>query len=808
MVTLVATGWVSMRVVRLERERVEKARIAKVEENVSLALWRIDSMVAPMVALENARPFQGFGLPLEDWQAQQNENVKLDNRYFTLELASASNGRAVDKKEVLVLDGKIPKKLADVKATVDLIALLPEPTIRLTEYPTLQFGGELLDKESTLLTKNEANFSKDLSNSKPSGKKYSGKGKQARSKAEYEARQTAINKGFSSFNSANFKQNVYNPYSQQQLEPQAPAVVFNDSQANHSGYYPNATNMPAVSNPQPQVPTQTNPPRYGQAYSAPSTNESTSPANAPAQSANNRQRTNAEPSVSGRLESLQRPSEPLPGPQATTSPTSPVSNEPGFDLPVRSSGQQSQQSSTPYPYQGQSLPQSTVYPSIPQQPQSGPLRQDSSSQQGEQGQQGQQAGRYQQSVSGVYPNNTNGVFPRNPNNIGGVIQNPQQPQGWGSQQGVDMQQVQQIAPTLPLMEEGVWAPMRPVCLNDQLFLLRRVQLGGRTLLQGCLFDWPTLAKSLEKEVSDLLPEAHLVLDEKRNAPGRMLASLPVRLEPGPLPAADLTQLNAPFSPVFVSVTIAFGCVLLSLGAFAVLLMGMIRLGRRRSEFVTAVTHELRTPLTTFRMYSEMLSEGMVAQESQKGYLQTLESEADRLTHLVENVLSSARLERGRHTGRLETLPIGELITPIASRLSKRCHRAGMKLDVMIAEAVNGTTIRTNPSAVEQILWNLVDNACKYAVTADDRTIRVTCDVWEQEQILTVTVADTGPGIPRDVRRRLFCGFSKTASEAARTAPGVGLGLALSRRLARDLGGDLKLIPTDRGACFCLSLKLD
>lgn len=352
--------------------------------------------------------------------------------------------------------------------------------------------------------------------------------------------------------------------------------------------------------------------------------------------------------------------------------------------------------------------------------------------------------------------------------------------------------------------------MQPICVDGQLLLLRRVQIGGRSLLQGCVLDWPCLARFLEKEVTDLLPDARLALDDKTSVPGRMLASLPVRLEPGPLPAVDRIQVNTTLTPVLASVAIAFGCVLLSIGAFAVLLLGLIRLGRRRSEFVTAVTHELRTPLTTFRMYSEMLAEGMVEPDSQKSYLQTLEAEADRLTHLVENVLSSARLERGRHAGRLETLPIGELLTPIASRLAKRCDRAGMRLAVEMTESVNGTIISTNPTAVEQILWNLVDNACKYAVSATDQTIRLTCEVRaDQNQIqiqkTLITVSDHGPGIPRDVRRRLFRGFSKTASEAARSAPGVGLGLALSRRLARDLGGDLELIPTAEGACFMLSL---
>ena len=79
-----------------------------------------------------------------------------------------------------------------------------------------------------------------------------------------------------------------------------------------------------------------------------------------------------------------------------------------------------------------------------------------------------------------------------------------------------------------------------------------------------------------------------------------------------------------------------------------LLAGVVALSERRAAFVSSVTHELRTPLTTFRMYADMLARGMVPDaERRQQYLETLRTEAERLTHLVENVLSYARLERGR-----------------------------------------------------------------------------------------------------------------------------------------------------------------
>src|SRR5208337_3642808 len=107
--------------------------------------------------------------------------------------------------------------------------------------------------------------------------------------------------------------------------------------------------------------------------------------------------------------------------------------------------------------------------------------------------------------------------------------------------------------------------------------------------------------------------------------------------------------------------VAWACVLLAAGAVAALLANVMRLGQRRADFVSAVTHELRTPLTTFHMYTEMLSEGMVTDpQQQRDYLTTLRLEASRLSHLVENVLAFARLERRRVNG-LEPATVASLL---------------------------------------------------------------------------------------------------------------------------------------------------
>ncbi len=345
--------------------------------------------------------------------------------------------------------------------------------------------------------------------------------------------------------------------------------------------------------------------------------------------------------------------------------------------------------------------------------------------------------------------------------------------------------------------------MRPVWIGGELFLVRWARIDGADHLQGVWLGWPAIRRWLLDGAADLVPQADLVpiTDGPGEAHARRLAALPVRLVPGKVPADAVDGL----SPVVLSLVVAWACVLAGAAAVGVLLMGAVTLSERRGDFVSAVTHELRTPLTTFRMYSEMLAEDMIAdQDKRRRYLTTLCAEAERLTHMVENVLAYARLERGRVRDEAERLTLADLLDRVRDRLDRRAGGAGMELVVEVPEEVGSAAVWARVSAVEQILYNLVDNACKYAASASDRRIHLTASLAAGGTVLTVR--DYGRGISRAEARRLFRPFSKSAREAATSAPGVGLGLALARRLARDMGGDLVLDRLDaEGASFTLQL---
>ncbi|HEX3132379.1 MAG TPA: histidine kinase dimerization/phospho-acceptor domain-containing protein, partial [Planctomycetota bacterium] len=201
---------------------------------------------------------------------------------------------------------------------------------------------------------------------------------------------------------------------------------------------------------------------------------------------------------------------------------------------------------------------------------------------------------------------------------------------------------------LPAQQKVEADIMRPLWFSttdgqNLLLLGRRVQAGTRRWLQACWLDWPSLRQQLLASIQDLLPEADLIPSRGVNNSPHRLATLPLDLRPG-------TAVPDWQEPVVVTASLplvgAWTGVILALVAGGVLLGGALALSERRGAFVSAVTHELRTPLTTFRLYTDLLAEGHVVDEAERQRcLGTLRSEAERLGHLVENVLGYARLER-------------------------------------------------------------------------------------------------------------------------------------------------------------------
>lgn len=352
------------------------------------------------------------------------------------------------------------------------------------------------------------------------------------------------------------------------------------------------------------------------------------------------------------------------------------------------------------------------------------------------------------------------------------------------------------------VREGV---MQPFWVDDNLVLARRVdgpRQASRPLIQVCWLDWDAIQTALKAEVADLIPDLNFepIRKDSDLKSGTALTTIPVQLVVESSNLLSSLAIDSKFETQQSGLKLSLWVAWLGLGlaalASGVLLFGVIQLSERRATFVSAVTHELRTPLTTFRMYAEMLAEKMVPEGKQQEYAQTLKIQADRLSHLVENVLQFARLERGSDKIVLEQTTVKAMLDRFAARLVERANEANMNLSLDVDPSLENLPLQTQPSTVEQIVFNLVDNACKYGHSSSDRRIIVGCE--RAGNMLRFTVRDHGPGVEPEYRKRMFQPFCKSDQDAANTAAGVGLGLALCRRMADSIGGRLEYVANQDG----------
>jgi signal transduction histidine kinase len=244
-------------------------------------------------------------------------------------------------------------------------------------------------------------------------------------------------------------------------------------------------------------------------------------------------------------------------------------------------------------------------------------------------------------------------------------------------------------------------------------------------------------------------------------------------------------------------------VFLAAAAVVWILFQMDRLARQRARFAAAAAHELKTPLSGLLLHSEMLAEDLGDPSHRARYAATVTNEAERLGRVVSNMLDLARLERGVLLAHPRPGELGDAVRRCVDRARHRLRESGVELDVSIESNIPRALF--DDDALCQILDNLLDNAEKHTRAVADR--RVAVSVNAENDGLRVEVADNGPGIARLQRRSLFRPFDRPPS--ADGTPGLGLGLALARSLARAQGGDLDLAADDRpGAIFVLTLPTE
>jgi len=203
----------------------------------------------------------------------------------------------------------------------------------------------------------------------------------------------------------------------------------------------------------------------------------------------------------------------------------------------------------------------------------------------------------------------------------------------------------------------------------------------------------------------------------------------------------------------------------------------------RRDFLANASHELRTPLTTIRGYAETLQAGATDDPSLASALQAIERNAQRLSALIDDLLSVSRLESGRKTMQPSEVDIRHLVQLLAEDTAPRLRDAQITLQLELAD---DAVAWADQGAVEQVLGNLIDNAAKYTEAGG----QITVTVAPKGRNITVRVSDTGIGIPAEDRSRIFERFFRVDRARARALGGTGLGLSIVKHLLQAIGGDI------------------
>lgn len=213
---------------------------------------------------------------------------------------------------------------------------------------------------------------------------------------------------------------------------------------------------------------------------------------------------------------------------------------------------------------------------------------------------------------------------------------------------------------------------------------------------------------------------------------------------------------------------------------------LVEVARMKNRFYTNMSHELRTPLNSICGLSELV--GMTSQEQEtREYAQIILNSADTLTHLLDDMLALSEMDNAGCRSKSETIEVKSLLDDIIPPLRHQAYSKQVEFSVdPIAE--NCARITTNASMLRHILWNLLSNAVKFT---ESGTVQLSVELVESQQICFV-IKDTGIGISEEFIDSIFDNFVQEDDSDTRRFGGAGLGLAITRRFVRQLGGSIQV----------------
>ena len=211
---------------------------------------------------------------------------------------------------------------------------------------------------------------------------------------------------------------------------------------------------------------------------------------------------------------------------------------------------------------------------------------------------------------------------------------------------------------------------------------------------------------------------------------------------------------------------------------------------RRKEFVANVSHELRTPLTNVRSYAETLRDagGDIPLETEQSFLDIIINETDRMTNIVQDLLTLSRLDTGNDALHLSRFPFREAIENVCRSNALNAKRRGQELTC--APDAELPLITGDRSRLEQVMMNVIGNAVKY--TPEGGHIRITAGA--EGDHVWMEVSDDGIGIPAKDRERIFDRFYRVDKARSRESGGTGLGLSIAKEIVERHHGAIRLAP--------------
>jgi two-component system phosphate regulon sensor histidine kinase PhoR len=230
-----------------------------------------------------------------------------------------------------------------------------------------------------------------------------------------------------------------------------------------------------------------------------------------------------------------------------------------------------------------------------------------------------------------------------------------------------------------------------------------------------------------------------------------------------------------------------------------------RLESLRRDFVANVSHELKTPLSSIKAYAETLRNGALNDpQASVTFVERIMEQADRLHHLILDMLSLARIESTQHVFEIVPISIQEVADECIS--NQRPTAEAKRIELIAEPQSPGCFVRADKEGLREILDNLVDNAIKY--TPEGGRVVVRWRVTADAKMASIEVEDTGIGIPEEELPRVFERFYRVDKARSRELGGTGLGLAIVKHLAQSFGGGVSAASeSGRGSRFIVELPL-